>query len=195
MKHLFEDYQKYRWFFTSQDNLVVSGKNALQNDELLSRIKNSKKELIVMHTTLPGSPFSVILTEEKKVKKSDIEECAIFTGSFSQAWKLGAKKASIDVFKSSSIHKDKLMKPGTWGVRSIIERMAIPLSLSLTKQEEVVRAVPSSMVNSKNKLIIVPGSIKKEDFILKIELETKGEYGQEELVSALPAGGFKLLRK
>lgn len=195
MKHIFEDYQKYRWFFTSNKNLVVSGKNASQNDELLTRIKGIKKNLIVMHTTSPGSPFSIILAEKRKVKELDLEECATFTACFSQAWKSNPKKVSIDVFNSSNIYKNNLMKQGTWGVKGIVERISVPLSLSLVKQEQVARAVPASMVDSKNKLIIVPGSIKKEDFILKIQLETKGEYSQEELVSALPAGGFKLIRK
>lgn len=38
----FQDYLKYRWFFNSSGKLVVGGKNAAQNDELLSRIKKNK---------------------------------------------------------------------------------------------------------------------------------------------------------
>ena len=80
----FEKYKKYRWFFTSAGKLVIGGKSAEQNDELLLGIKNFEEELIVMHTAEPGSPFSVIMSEIKKISKKDLEECAIFTGCFSR---------------------------------------------------------------------------------------------------------------
>ena len=30
-----KDYKKYRWFFTSSDNLVIGGKSAEQNEEIM----------------------------------------------------------------------------------------------------------------------------------------------------------------
>ena len=68
----FEEYKKYRWFYTSSGNLVVGGKNAEQNDGLLTAMKKMSKDYWVMHTSSPGSPFSIIICDPKKVSKADI---------------------------------------------------------------------------------------------------------------------------
>ena len=73
-----KDYTKYRWFYTSSGKLVVGGKSSEQNDLLIKRIKSFNVNFTVMHTSSPGSPFSVILSEKNKINKSDLEECAIF---------------------------------------------------------------------------------------------------------------------
>ena len=91
----FNNYQRYRWFFTSSEKLVIGGKNALQNEEILRKLKTQRQDFKVMHTVEPGSPFAVILTDSKSLKNSDIEECAIFTASFSRAWRSQKKKTSF----------------------------------------------------------------------------------------------------
>src|SRR3989344_3104025 len=109
-KSIEENYKKYRWFFTSSNKLVIGGKSATQNDELLKELKKSNKDFIVMHTSEPGSPFSIIISDIKKVAKSDIEETAVFTGCFSRAWRIGKKKTTIDIFKLSQVYKFPQMK-------------------------------------------------------------------------------------
>ena len=191
MKELIENYQKYKWFLTSSGKIVVGGKSASQNDELLSRIKKTNEDLVIMHTHEPGSPFSVILGD--KITSKDKKECAVFTACFSRAWKLGKKKATVDVFSSSQIHKDKSMKTGTWAVSDKVEKMEVQLELVLTRQNGMLRAVPESAAK-KAMLKICPGSIDKKDALAKLELELEEPISQEEILAALPAGGFKIKR-
>jgi len=190
-----KDYQKYRWFYTSSGTLVVGGKSAAQNDWLLKLLKTLEYECLVMHTSEPGSPFSVIISETNKVTKKDIEECAIFTACFSKAWKLGRKKSSVDLFKLSQVYKGKDMKEGTWGVIGKVERVEAQLELVLTKQKGMLRAVPKSAAKGSIIAIIAPGNIEKKDISSKLELEVDKVFNQEELLSALPSGGFKLSTK
>ncbi|MBX4212255.1 NFACT RNA binding domain-containing protein [Candidatus Pacearchaeota archaeon] len=192
----FKDYQKYRWFYTSHGNLVIGGKSAMQNDELLSRAQSLKKDFIVMHTQDPGSPFSIILAPVAKVSQEEYEECAIFTGCFSRAWRAGNKTASIHIFKLSQLAKDSKMKSGTWGVIGPIKKTTVDLRLILTNQKGVLRAVPDITLKDKKAglLVLSPGKISKQDMPLKIELELDTPYSQEEVLSALPTGGFRILR-
>jgi len=192
----FKDFKKYKWFYTSSGKLVVGGKNSAQNDELLKRIKESNIEFIVMHTSQPGSPFSVILEDIKKISKSDIEECAVFTASFSKAWKSRAKKAKVDVFKASQLYKSSGMKPGTWGVAGQIKQVQAELELVLAKQLGVLRAVPAGSIKNKKNIIlrIIPGKIEKKDLLPKLEVEMPMHFSQEEMLSALPAGGIKTIK-
>lgn len=190
----FKEYQKYRWFVTSSGKLIIGGKNALQNEFLLRKLKSEKKDFLVMHTAEPGSPFSVILSDIKSIKESDLEECAIFTAAFSRAWKLGKKKASVDIFKVSDLYKLKDMKPGTWGVKQKIKNISAPLQLVLTKQKNKIRAVPEKSVKSKKDILlkIMPGKIDKQLMLAKLQVYLSGSYSREDLLSALPAGGIQI---
>lgn len=190
MKQIIENYKKYRWFFTSSGKLVVGGKSALQNEELLHLIKGERGDFILMHTSSPGSPFSIILNDKCEASKDDLEETAIFTACFSQAWKSGKKNVSVDIFKASQVSKSDKMKIGTWGVLGEIKSISVPLELFLVRQEKVLRAVPRE--SAKALFRIVPGRLDKEDIIAKIQLETKEQLKQDELLSALPAGKIKI---
>lgn len=189
------DHKKYRWFFTKSGKLVVGGRSASQNDELLKDLKkNSKMNYIVMHTSTPGSPFAVILENPKKVKKSDLEQTACFTASFSRKWREGKKQAEVDQFTLSQLYKSSSMNIGTWGVKGEIKKMKAPLVLVLTKQKSILRAVPEKTVLKKETLLkIVPGKTDKSKMVIKIATEI-GDFSQEEILSALPPGGVKILK-
>jgi hypothetical protein len=191
-----EDYEKYKWFYTKSGKLVVGGKNATQNEELLKRLKKNGEELVIMHTREPGSPFTAILSDLRKVTQTDKEQCAIFTGCFSRAWRSKKKKTQVDVFKLSQLYKKKEMKIGTWGVKGKIEKKTVDLVLVLIKQKDTLRAVPELTAKSKKSIIlkICPGTIDKKDFITKMQVEFTTPPTQQELLSALPAGGSKVLR-
>lgn len=191
MKQIIDNYKKYKWFFTSSKKLVIGGKNAIQNEELLHLIKKEGKNFTVMHTSTPGSPFSIILEDSKKADKQDIEEAAIFTACFSQAWKSGKKRADVDIFNISQLSKPGKAKIGTWQVSGKTETISVPLELYLVKQESLLRAVPEN--TAKAPLFkILPGKIDKKDLLAKIQIETKLNLTKEEILSALPAGGIKL---
>ena len=110
-----ENYENYRWFFTSTGMLVVGGKSAVQNDALLQEVLARKEEYCIMHTEDPGSPFTIIDAPIASLTQQEYKEVAIFTACFSKAWKAGKKQASVHIFSSSQIHKQTAMKAGTWG--------------------------------------------------------------------------------
>lgn len=189
-------YQRYRWFFTSSGKLVVGGKSAELNDELMVLFRQLMRDFIVMHTASPGSSFSIIVSDPKKVTRDDRKECAIFTGCFSKAWKHGKSKARVHIFTIFQTYKDKAMPQGTWGVEGDVEEVEVDLKLALTWQKKVLRAVPEESVKSKRDLIlkITPGGKKKEKLLEKFQKILGEKYVQEEVLSALPAGGITLHR-
>ncbi|MFH1802687.1 MAG: NFACT RNA binding domain-containing protein [archaeon] len=188
-----QDYTKYRWFYTSSGKLVVGGKSSIQNDELLKKLKREGNDLIIMHTSAPGSPFSVILEDVKKVSEKDIQETAIFTGCFSRAWREKRKKAEIDIFSLSQVHKSKFMKTGTWGVKGKISRTKVDLELVLTIQKDTLRAVPELTTKKKEILLkIIPGKTDKREMLIKLHTVLPDGFSQEEILQALPAGGVSI---
>ncbi len=191
-----EEYLKYKWFFTSSGKLVVGGKNASQNDELIKELKKEGHERIVMHTSSPGSPFSCIVAAPEEVSKKDRIECAIFTASFSKAWKSGKENEIIDIFRLTQLTKRSGMSQGTWGVNGPVEKISAPLLLVLTRQKGILRAVPEQSVKSKKEILVkfVPGSIDKQDILPKLEIEIGKLPHKEEILAALPAGGMRLVK-
>ena len=192
----FESYQKYRWFFTKSKKLVVGGKSAIQNEELLKSLKKQERDLVVMHTSTPGSPFAAILSPVNKVSASDLEQTAIFTACFSRDWRDGKKKSTIDIFKLSQLYKDKKMKTGTFGVKGEVQHKKVELELVLTEQKDTLRAVPPTTPDKKSILLTIsPGKIDKNSIVPKMALELHDEFNQEAILSALPPGGIKISRK
>jgi hypothetical protein len=195
MKEIIENYKKYRWFFTGSKKLVIGGKSASQNDDLLKTLKQkAKTDYTVMHTASPGSPFSVILSD-KSPSKEDLKESAIFTACFSRLWRNQTKKAEIHVFKLSKLSKPRNLKAGTWKVSSKISKISVPLELALTVQSKILRAAPIQTLKSKKPLLkIIPGTINKQQMLPKIALELGEKFSQEEILQALPSGGVKIKR-
>lgn len=207
-----EKYEKFRWFCTSSNKLVLAGKNAGQNEEL---VKKAKKDDFVLHTKSPGSPFCII---DKKASSQDIKEAAVFCACFSQEWKKEKKEIYIHVFKGEQIKKEKTQKKGTFSVIGKIKEIKVKLELGLTTQPYIkefsdeyrndvikikhigtLKAVPLETLKKqkiKPFIILKPGKIKKEDAAMKIHIILAEKYRNalpiEEIMRAIPAGGFSL---
>lgn len=108
----YEVYKRFRKFFTSSGKLVIGGKNAEQNEQV---VKQAKPQEIVLHTQAAGSPFCNI---KGKANRKDINEAAIFCARYSREWKKGKKKSIIvHYFKKKDMLKEENMKVGTFGVK------------------------------------------------------------------------------
>ncbi len=178
-----KSYEKYRWFITSSGKMVIGGKSAIQNEEIMNTVK---KDSVVMHTSAPGSPFCII----SNPTKDEIEEVAIFTACFGQEWKRGKKKTSVDIFRGNQVSKKKDMKTGTFGVSGKIEHKEVKLELALDFQGKKLRAMPISA--SKSPIVIItPGNLNKEDAIKEIAKIIKDKLcypvTKDEIASAIPS--------
>jgi len=176
------DYQKYRWFFTSSGLLVIGGKSAEQNEEI---VRLARPRDVMLHTSAPGSPFCIIFDEIEENEK-DIKEAAIFCAALSKDWKLKKKQIPVDVFAKNQVYKTKGMARGTFGVKGKTEKIKVEPKLHLTFQEGKLRAVPFEC----DIAIITPGTLSKEQAaeIISKKLAIK----KDEVLSALPSEGISI---
>ncbi len=181
-----KEYLQFRWFFTSNGNLVIGGKSDEQNEKVLREF--SKPGYVVCHTSEPGSPFMIIVGE--KINKKDIEETAVFCACFSKQWKLAKSKIDIDIFKREQVYKLKLMKIGTFGVKGKVEKMNVKPELVLVIQKGKIRAVPKTTCEE---IIckIIPGNLRKEEACKEILKIIKNKYhlpiSKDEVMAAIPS--------
>ncbi|MBW3004164.1 DUF814 domain-containing protein, partial [Candidatus Woesearchaeota archaeon] len=98
-----EWYEKFRWFNSSENFLVICGRDATSNEIVIK--KHTDKDDIVFHTSMPGSPFCVIKTKGKTPTERTLEEAAQQTASYSKAWKLGIAAAEVFHVKPDQVSK------------------------------------------------------------------------------------------
>ena len=67
-----EWFEKFRWFFTSDNMLVIAGRDATTNEIVVK--KHTDKHDLIFHTEMAGSPFGVFKTEGKKPSIAIIKE-------------------------------------------------------------------------------------------------------------------------
>jgi len=102
----------FREFKTSSDKLVLAGKSAKNNEDLVAQINPTED---VFHTKAPGSPFANI--KSNRTNKLDRYEAATFCAAYSQDFRDNNSDVLVHHFKGSDINKSKLMKLGTFGVK------------------------------------------------------------------------------
>ncbi len=179
-------YDSFRWFITSNGNLVVGGKSDAQNEIVIKNF--SKPDYIVMHTSKPGSSFMIIQSDRPNEK--DISETAIFCACFSQQWKTGSEKISIDIFRGHQIYKVRGMKTGTFGVKGEKKTVKVNPELVIVMQKGKLRAVP--ITTKEKKLVeIKHGRLNKEEAADEIVKMIKDKYhfpvSKEEVMQAIPS--------
>lgn len=104
-------FDKFHWFVTSNNLLVVAGRDADTNEEVIK--KYTDKEDVVLHTDMSGSPFAVIKKQEsQEISEKDIEQAADFILAYSRAWKKGF--GSADIFYVSPEQVTKTANPGEY---------------------------------------------------------------------------------
>ena len=105
--------QKFRQYQISSGKIVLLGKSAETNEELISQ---AQKNEFLLHTKAPGSPFANIKSPQSEVTKKDLEEAAVMCAKHSQDWRDNKKDISVHYFLANDVSKSKDMKTGTFAV-------------------------------------------------------------------------------
>jgi len=203
-------YEAFRWFYTSNGLLAVGGRDAKSNRILIR--KHLAPSDLVFHADYHGSPF-VILKKGEDADEEDIYETAIFTASFSRAWKDGL--SALDVYYvnpdqvSEKAPSGEYLKKGAfmiYGKKNFIRRVPLELCLSYDKELEKLIIGPCKSIVKKNTIkkiyLLYPGNKPKGEIAKKLsellmkdmmeELEIKVDKSDllNQLNSILPNGGM-----
>jgi predicted ribosome quality control (RQC) complex YloA/Tae2 family protein len=104
-------FDRFRWFKTSDDFLVIGGRNADQNEELVKKYLEPGDT--VLHTQAHGGPVTVLkATDPSEASSSDIElpessieEAAQFAVSYSSVWKDGRYAGDVYAVDADQVSK------------------------------------------------------------------------------------------
>jgi predicted ribosome quality control (RQC) complex YloA/Tae2 family protein len=183
-------YHKFRWFISSDDFLVIGGRDSTTNEIVIK--KQTEKDDIVFHTEMPASPFVVIKTEGKKVPDLTLKEAAEFTATYSSAWKRGI--STIDVFYVNPDQVSKEAMSGEYiskgafmiyGKKNFIgARMNLAVGI---KDLEIIGGPISAVKKYCDKFVeIIQGDEKTSDVAKKIQKKIDGDL--DGIIRVLPQG-------
>jgi predicted ribosome quality control (RQC) complex YloA/Tae2 family protein len=105
---------KPREFTLTSGTKIFLGKNSENNDELVDEYAGKKNT--ILHTAKPGSPFCII--DKINPTKEEIKLSAIVCASKSHDWRDNKNDVLVHVFTGKDVYKEKIMKSGTWGLKS-----------------------------------------------------------------------------
>jgi len=159
-------YEKFRWFNSSDGNLILGGRDATTNEILIK--KYTAPSDIVFHADIVGAPFVVIKTEGKAPSEQTIREAAQLAASYSRAWR--EMLPAIDVFwmnpdqLSKSPPSGQYLEKGAFvirGKKNYVRNVPLRIAVGVVMKEnrvEVVGGPPEAIEKQTNLYVeIIPG--------------------------------------
>ncbi|SEV86268.1 ribosome rescue protein RqcH [Natrinema salifodinae] len=104
-------FDRFRWFHTSDDYLVIGGRNADQNEELVKKYLEPGDK--VLHTQAHGGPVTVLKATDPsessssdiELPESSIEEAAQFAVTYASVWKDGRYAGDVYAVDADQVSK------------------------------------------------------------------------------------------
>ncbi|MDD4250675.1 MAG: NFACT RNA binding domain-containing protein [Candidatus ainarchaeum sp.] len=202
-------FEKFRWFFSSDNFLVIGGKNAKMNEEI---IKNyMKNEDVYFHAEVFGAPHCIIKTKDEKtnrirvVPNSTMIEAAQFAITFSKAFESGQSTADAYSVKPEQVSKraptGTSMGTGAfmiYGERNWFKKTPINVAIGFYQKEKKLMAGPVTAIK-KNCIHVIKlnqGTIEK-NVVAKTIFEKYSKkdlnVSNDEILSLLPNGKFGII--
>ncbi len=206
-------YENFLWFISSDNFLVIGGRDASQNEALVRKwLKNND---IFIHADIHGGPAVIIKCEGKEVPHQTLFEASQLAVSYSRAWSIGLEATSAYWVKGSQVSKSpptgEYLAKGAfmiYGKKNYIHDIPLRIAIGIKQingQLKLIYGPPNAIKKHTDKYIILaPGYISREKIILKIkeklmkmasELERSfiRKISNEDLVRMLPKGKFRVI--
>ena len=205
-----EWYEKFRWFISSDNFLVLGGRDATTNEILVKKHMSSND--VFVHADIYGAPAAVIKTEGRETPEATIQEAFDFAASYSKAWKHNI--FGLDVYWVAPEQVSKTAEHGEYVAKGAFVirgkknfgkgKVEVAVGVKINDEIKVVGG-PTSAIEKQAKYFvrIIPGRMKskevaeiiKNKLLEKISEEDKERIRRialEEIQEFLPGGGSEV---
>jgi predicted ribosome quality control (RQC) complex YloA/Tae2 family protein len=201
-------YHRFRWFVTSDGIVVLGGRDASQNEELVKKYMGGQD--LFVHADVHGASVVIV-----KGKTERMDEVAQFAASYSGAYRSGHFSADVYSVLPSQVSKTtesgEFISRGSFIVRG--ERtwyrnvpLAVGIGLMLEPYASVIGGPPAA-IQSKTKAYIElkPGQFEPNDVAKKVlrilrqnvsddeEKALKGILNTDHVAAFVPPGGSDII--
>jgi len=171
-----EWYEKFRWFYSSDDFLVVAGKDTVSNEVLIK--KYTTKEDVVFHAEISGAPFAVVKSEGKNISEPTLREAGEFAASFSRAWRENAGSSDVYWVNVNQLSKSgpsgEFVPHGAFSVvgkRNWMRNVPLRVAVGIIANEEtrfIGGPVEAVKAKTRNYVVLLPGDHAGKEFLKQI---------------------------
>jgi len=211
-------YDRFRWFHTSTGYLVIGGRNADQNEELVKKYMGKHDRFF--HTQAHGGPVTLLKAagpsesaDPVDFSEETLREAAQFAVSYSSDWKDGRGAGDAYMVEPDQVSKTpesgEYIEKGSFvirGDRTYFED--VPCRIAVGVQcEPVTQAIggpPSAIVDrAATSVTLEPGMYAQNDAAMMVYRELKGRFADQSFVRKvasadqlqefIPAGGSDIV--
>ena len=191
-------YEQFRWFRTSDGFLVIGGRNADQNEEIVNKYLDRGD--LFFHAQAHGGPVTVLkATEPSEAYDEGIEipaqskdEAAQFAVSYSSVWKEGKFGGDVYMVNHHQISKTpesgEYLEKGGFAVRG--DRtyfrdtpVGVAVGIACEPETRVVGGPPSAVrLRAETTVEVEPGKYAQNDIAKRLYREFKTRFADETFV-------------
>lgn len=176
-------FHRFRWFYTTDGTLVLGGRDASQNEELVKKYMEGKDTFV--HADVHGGSVVIVKGETEHMD----DEVAQFAASYSNAWKAG--HFSADVYFARPDQVSKTAESGEFvarggfivrGERRYAKDVQLGVAIGVQKEPSVaIIGGPVAAVRARTEHVIElsPGTFEPNDVAKKVQRVLKEKIGDD----------------
>ena len=191
-------YEKLRWFLSSDNVLVVGGRDANSNESIVKKYLEPND--IYLHADIHGASSTAIKLNGAELNDTILKEAGEFAASFSSAWSLGFSTQDVYWVHPDQVSKTpesgEFLAKGSFvirGHRNYIRGARVKLAIGIVDYEgKRIMAGPIEAVEAhcENYVVLKPGFTKKEAIAKKIigKINEDDLLTLDDIIRVLPSG-------
>ncbi|MDH7508832.1 MAG: ribosome rescue protein RqcH [Methanomassiliicoccales archaeon] len=194
-------FERYKWFITSGGKIVLAGRDAKTNEQLVKKHMTSTDRFV--HADIHGAP-SVIVKDGATASEEEMVEAGIFALAHSKIWKAGAGEGSAYWVLPDQVSKTpeagEFVPRGAFiirGKRNYLHHLPIELAIGEIEYqgERKIMCGPRSAIEKRSTrfIVIVPGDTDRN--LISSALAKFFGVPEEEISRVLPPGDISIKEK
>jgi predicted ribosome quality control (RQC) complex YloA/Tae2 family protein len=196
-------FERFRWFISSDGNIVVGGRDAKSNDQVIKKYLKPGDRYV--HADIQGAPSCVVKSKgihDRKIliSKETLREACIFSASYSKAWRQFAEAQAYWVLPeqvSKTPQTGEFLPKGAFVIRGKRNYYRCKLEVAIGRvtidETEKIMGGPVNAVKKRSDryIVLVPGSLHRGDVAKK--LAEVFNVHREEVERVIPPGDVSVV--
>jgi hypothetical protein len=196
-------FERYRWFISSEGNIVVAGRDAKSNEKVVKKHLETGDRYV--HADIHGAPSCIVKNmdvkgKEKVISEETLREACVFAASYSKAWRQFSEAQVYWVLPeqvSKTPQSGEFIPKGAFVIRGRRNyrkcKLEIAVGMITIDDASKIMAGPLESVKSKtNKYVVLkPGAIKRN--VVAQRLSKIFNVSTETIERVLPPGDMDVV--